>query len=102
MKFPAAIGKAFRSKYSPLHVKIDVTGKDRTYPNFISAQKYDPRKDKSDWDGYGKARKFRVDMNRNIYRDNYGRDYWQDYDAAENEVAKREKEIDAAPNKNIS
>lgn len=89
-------------KYSPLHDKIDVTGKDRTYPNFISAQKYDPRKDKSDWDGYGKARKFRVDMNRNIYRDNYERDYWQDYDAAENEVAKRRKEIDAAPNKNIS
>ena len=80
-------------KYSPLHDKIDVTGKDRTYPNFISAQKYDPRKDKSDWDGYGKARKFRVDMNRNIYRDNYGRDYWQDYDAAENEVAKREKKL---------
>ena len=76
-------------KYSPLHDKIDVTGKDRTYPNFISAQKYDPRKDKSDWDGYGKARKFRVDMNRNIY----GRDYWQDYDAAENEVAKREKKL---------
>lgn len=89
-------------KYSPLHDKIDVTGKDRTYPNFISAQKYDPRKDKSEWDGYGKARKFRVDMNRNIYRDNYERDYWQDYDAAENEVAKREKKIDAAPNKNIS
>lgn len=80
-------------KYSPLHDKIDVTGKDRTYPNFISAQKYDPRKDKSDWDGYGKARKFRVDMNRNIYRDNYERDYWQDYDAAENEVAKREKKL---------
>ena len=80
-------------KYSPLHDKIDVTGKDRTYPNFISAQKYDPRKEKSDWDGYGKARKFRVDMNRNIYRDNYGRDYWQDYDAAENEVAKREKKL---------
>lgn len=80
-------------KYSPLHDKIDVTGKDRTYPNFISAQKYDPRKDKSEWDGYGKARKFRVDMNRNIYRDNYGRDYWQDYDAAENEVAKREKKL---------
>ena len=76
-------------KYSPLHDKIDVTGKDRTYPNFISAQKYDPRKDKSDWDGYGKARKFRVDMNRNIYE----RDYWQDYDAAENEVAKREKKL---------
>lgn len=80
-------------KYSPLHDKIDVTGKDRTYPNFISAQKYDPRKDKSGWDGYGKARKFRVDMNRNIYRDNYERDYWQDYDAAENEVAKREKKL---------
>lgn len=80
-------------KYSPLHDKIDVTGKDRTYPNFISAQKYDPRKDKSEWDGYGKARKFRVDMNRNIYRDNYERDYWQDYDAAENEVAKREKKL---------
>lgn len=80
-------------KYSPLHDKIDITGKDRTYPNFISAQKYDPRKDKSDWDGYGKARKFRVDMNRNIYRDNYERDYWQDYDAAENEVAKREKKL---------
>ena len=80
-------------KYSPLHDKIDVTCKDRTYPNFISAQKYDPRKDKSDWDGYGKARKFRVDMNRNIYRDNYERDYWQDYDAAENEVAKREKKL---------
>ena len=32
-------------------------------------------------------------MNRNIYRDNYGRDYWQDYDAAENEVAKREKKL---------
>lgn len=80
-------------KYSPLHDKIDVTGKDRTYPNFISAQKYDPRKDKSDWDGYGKARKFRVDMNRNIYRDNYERDYWQYYDAAENEVAKREKKL---------
>lgn len=80
-------------KYSPLHDKIDVTGRDRTYPNFISAQKYDPRKDKSDWDGYGKARKFRVDMNRNIYRDNYERDYWQDYDAAENEVAKREKKL---------
>lgn len=80
-------------KYSPLHDKIDVTGKDRTYPNFISAQKYDPRKDKSDWDGYGKARKFRVDMSRNIYRDNYERDYWQDYDAAENEVAKREKKL---------
>lgn len=80
-------------KYSPLHDKIDVTGKDRTYPNFISAQKYDPRKDKSDWDGYGKARKFRVDMNRNIYRDNYERDYWQNYDAAENEVAKREKKL---------
>lgn len=80
-------------KYSPLHDKIDVTGKDRTYPNFISAQKYDPRKDKSDWDGYGKARKFRVDMNRNIYRGNYERDYWQDYDAAENEVAKREKKL---------
>lgn len=80
-------------KYSPLHDKIDVTGKDRTYPNFISAQKYDPRKDKSDWDGYGKAHKFRVDMNRNIYRDNYERDYWQDYDAAENEVAKREKKL---------
>lgn len=80
-------------KYSPLHDKIDVTGKDRTYPNFISAQKYDPRKDKSDWDGYGKARKFRVDMNRNIYRDNHERDYWQDYDAAENEVAKREKKL---------
>ena len=80
-------------KYSPLHDKIDVTGKDRTYPNFISAQKYDPRKDKSDWDGYGKARTFRVDMNRNIYRDNYERDYWQDYDAAENEVAKREKKL---------
>lgn len=80
-------------KYSPLHDKIDVTGKDRTYPNFISAQKYDPRKDKSDWDGYGKACKFRVDMNRNIYRDNYERDYWQDYDAAENEVAKREKKL---------
>lgn len=80
-------------KYLPLHDKIDVTGKDRTYPNFISAQKYDPRKDKSDWDGYGKARKFRVDMNRNIYRDNYERDYWQDYDAAENEVAKREKKL---------
>lgn len=80
-------------KYSPLHDKIDVTGKDRTYPNFISVQKYDPRKDKSDWDGYGKARKFRVDMNRNIYRDNYERDYWQDYDAAENEVAKREKKL---------
>lgn len=80
-------------KYSPLHDKIDVTGKDRTYPNFISAQKYDPRKDKSDWDGYGKARKFRVDMNRNIYRDNYERDYWQDYGAAENEVAKREKKL---------
>lgn len=80
-------------KYSPLHDKIDVTDKDRTYPNFISAQKYDPRKDKSDWDGYGKARKFRVDMNRNIYRDNYERDYWQDYDAAENEVAKREKKL---------
>lgn len=80
-------------KYSPLHDKIDVTGKDKTYPNFISAQKYDPRKDKSDWDGYGKARKFRVDMNRNIYRDNYERDYWQDYDAAENEVAKREKKL---------
>lgn len=80
-------------KYSPLHDKIDVTGKDRTYPNFISAQKYDPRKDKSDWDGYGKARKFRVDMNRNIYRDNYERDYWQDYDAAGNEVAKREKKL---------
>lgn len=80
-------------KYSPLHDKIDVTGKDRTYPNFISAQKYDPCKDKSDWDGYGKARKFRVDMNRNIYRDNYERDYWQDYDAAENEVAKREKKL---------
>ena len=80
-------------KYSPLHDKIDVTGKDRTYPNFISAQKYDPRKDKSEWDGYGKARKFRVDMNRNIYRDDYERDYWQDYDAAENEVAKREKKL---------
>lgn len=80
-------------KYSPLHDKIDVTGKDRTYPNFISAQKYDPRKDKSEWVGYGKARKFRVDMNRNIYRDNYERDYWQDYDAAENEVAKREKKL---------
>lgn len=80
-------------KYSPLHDKIDVTGKDRTYPNFISAQKYDPRKDKSEWDGYGKARKFRVDMNCNIYRDNYERDYWQDYDAAENEVAKREKKL---------
>lgn len=80
-------------KYSPLHDKIDVTGKDRTYPNFISAQKYDPRKDKSDWDGYGKTRKFRVDMNRNIYRDNYERDCWQDYDAAENEVAKREKKL---------
>lgn len=36
---------------------------------------------------------FRVDMNRNIYRDNYERDYWQDYDAAENEVAKREKKL---------
>jgi hypothetical protein len=32
-------------------------------------------------------------MNRNIYRDNYERDYWQDYDAAENEVAKREKKL---------
>ena len=80
-------------KYSPLHDKVDISGKDETYPNFIDVQKYEPRKDKSDWDGYGKARRFRADMNRNIYRDNYERDYWQDYEAAENEVAKREKKL---------
>lgn len=76
-----------------MHDKVDISGKDETYPNFISVKKYEPRKDKSNWDNYGKARKFRVDMNQNIYRGNYDEQYWNDYAAAENEVAKQEKKL---------
>ena len=85
--------KTISLKYSPLHDKVDISGKDETYPNFISVKKYEPRKDKSNWDNYGKARKFRVDMNQNIYRGNYDEQYWNDYTAAENEVAKQEKKL---------
>ena len=92
-----AISKRYRKsislKYSPLHDKVDITGQDETYPNYISGKKYNPRYDKSDWDDYGKARKFRVDMNQNIYRGSYDDKYWQDYAAAENEVAKQEKKL---------
>ena len=32
-------------------------------------------------------------MNQNIYRGSYDDKYWQDYAAAENEVAKQEKKL---------
>lgn len=65
----------------------------REYPNYIPGTSYDSRKDKDDWDGYGKARIFRADMNRNIYKNNYDGEYWQDYDEAEKELKTREKKL---------
>lgn len=65
----------------------------RKYRHCIPGTRYDAKKDKTDWDEYGKSRKFRADMNQNIYKENYENDYWNDYDAAEKEVRNKEKNL---------
>lgn len=73
------------NKYCPLR-------HDHTYSNVIPGGHYNP---KTDWDTYGKARKFRADMNKNIYKDNYDQDYWKTYDQAENQVETEQKTLTA-------
>lgn len=82
------------TKYRRLHnKKVDSAGNEHTYSNIVPGKAYDSRLDRKNWDDYGKAKKFRSLMNKNIYKDNYAQDYWQTYDQAENEVEIQQKTL---------
>lgn len=81
-------------KYRKLHnIKVDSAGNEHRFSNVIPAAPYNAKLDRGQWDGYGKAKKFRDMMDKNIYRDNYAEDYWETYDKAENEVETRQKTL---------
>ena len=65
--------------------------KDSSLLNAVPGTRYNPAADRKNWDGYGKAKKFRDLMNKNIYKDNYAGNYWQDYDRAVAEAAGQKK-----------